>query len=175
MKKVISLFLVAVICVLSLSSCSGPAKVRVNGTKIDNEVYAYFEDLCDKNETEIKKAISRYVTINSEFNNRNLTLTPAQKSSLSIKVDDLWHLYGIHYEKLGVSKATLYKIESSKAYEDALLDYYYGENGVEPVSEADLKKYFKSHYIAISYAIEYLFNVDETGETFEENSEIKYT
>jgi hypothetical protein len=145
MKKAISLFLVTIICMLSFSSCSGPAKVKVNGTKIDNEVYAYFEDLHDKNENEIVKAISRYVTINSEFSNRNLTLTPAQKSSLSVKTDDLWHLYGVHYEELGVSKATIYKIESSKFYEDTLLDYYYGEGGVEPVSEDDLKKYFKSH------------------------------
>ena len=164
MKKVVSMFLVTIICMLSLSSCSGPAKVKVNGTKIDNEVYAYFEDLHDKNENEIVKAISKYVTINSEFNNRNLTLTPAQKSSLSVKTDDLWHLYGVYYEKLGVSKATIYKIEASKFYEDTLLDYYYGEGGVEPVSEDELKKYFKSHYIAISYATEYLFNINEAGE-----------
>ena len=164
MKKVISLFLVTIICIMSFSSCSGPARVKVNGTKIDNEVYAYFEDMYDEDEAKTKNAISRYVTINSEFNNRNLTLTPAQKSSLSTKVDALWHLYGIHYEKLGVSKATIYKIETSKYYEDALLDYYYGEGGVEPVSEDELKKYFKLHYVAVSYATEYLFNVDEAGE-----------
>ena len=165
MKKIISLFLVAVICLLSFASCSAPAKVRVNGTKIDNEVYAYFEDMYDENETEVTKAISRYVTINSEFYNRNLSLTPAQKSDLSLKVDDLWHLYGIHYQKAGISKQTLYKIETSKLYEDVLLDYYYGQGGVEPVSEDEVKKYFKSNYIAIAYATEYLFNIDETGAT----------
>lgn len=165
MKKVISLFLVAVICILSFVSCSGPAKVKVNGTKIDNEVYAYFEDLYDGNGPEVEKAISRYVTINSEFYNRNLSLTPAQKSELSSKVDDLWHLYGIHYQKAGITKQTLYKIETSKLYEDVLLDYYYGQGGVKPVSEEELKKYFKSHFIAISYATEYLFNIDETGAT----------
>lgn len=165
MKKVISLFLVAVICILSFASCSGPAKVKVNGTKIDNEVYAYFEDLYDGNGPEVEKAISRYVTINSEFHNRSLSLTPAQKSELSSKVDDLWHLYGIHYQKTGITKQTLYKIETSKLYEDVLLDYYYGQGGVKPVSEEELKKYFKSHFIAISYATEYLFNIDETGAT----------
>lgn len=165
MKKVISLFLVVVICILSFASCSGPAKVKVNGTKIDNEVYAYFEDLYDGNGLEVEKAISRYVTINSEFYNRNLSLTPAQKSELSSKVDDLWHLYGLHYQKTGITKQTLYKIETSKLYEDVLLDYYYGQGGVKPVSEEELKKYFKSHFIAISYATEYLFNIDETGAT----------
>ncbi len=165
MKKAVSLFLVAVICVLSFASCSGPAKYRVNGTKIDNEVYKYFNDLHDGNESLVEEAISRYVTINSEFSNRNLTLTSAQKSSLSSNVDDLWHLYGIHYQDVGVSKQTVYKIETSKVYEDILLDYYYGQGGVEPVSETELKKYFQNHYIAISYATEYLFNIDETGAT----------
>ncbi len=165
MRKVISLFLVMVICMVSFASCSSPAKVKVNGTKIDNEVYAYFEDLHDGNEPEVEKAISRYVTINSEFYNRNLSLTSAQKSALSLKVDDLWHLYGIHYQKAGISKQTLYKIETSKFYEDVLLDYYYGQGGVEPVSEDAIKRYFKLHYIAISYATEYLFNIDETGAT----------
>ncbi len=165
MKKTVSLFLVAVICIFSFASCSGPAKVKVNGTKIDNEVYAYFKDLHDGNESEMEKAISRYVTINSEFNNRSLSLTSAQKSNLSSNVDDLWHLYGIHYQKLDISKQTLYKIETSKVYEDILLDYYYGQGGVEPVSENELKKYFSANYIAISYATEYLFNIDETGAT----------
>lgn len=163
MKKIISLFLVAVICILSFASCSGPAKVRVNGAKIDNEVYAYFKDLHDGNEPEIEKSISRYVTINSEFNNRSLSLSPAQKSDLSLRVNDLWHLYGIHYQKSGISKQTLYKIETSRVYEDVLLDYYYGQGGVEPVSENEIKKHFKSNYIAISYATEYLFNIDESG------------
>lgn len=165
MKKLISLFLASVICILTFASCSGPAKVRVNGTKIDNEVYAYFKDLHDGNEPQMEKSITRYVTINSEFNNRNLSLTPAQKSDLSSDVDDLWHLYGIHYQKAGISKQTLYKIETSKVYEETLLDYYYGQGGVEPVSEDELKKYFKSHYIAVSYVTEYLFNIDETGTT----------
>ena len=165
MKKVVALILVAVICVVSLASCSGPAKVKVNGTKIDNEVYAYFEDLYDGNENEITKAISRYVTINSEFAKRNLKLTPVQKSNLSLRVDDLWHLYGVHYTKKDISRQTIYKIETSKVYEETLLDYYYGQGGVEPVSEETIKKHFKSNYIAISFATGYLFNIDETGAT----------
>lgn len=163
MKKAISLFLVTIIGMLSFTSCSGPAKVKVNGAKIDNEVYAYFADLHDGNEPQVKESISRYVTINSEFNNRNLSLSPAQKSELSSRVDDLWHLHGVYYQKADISKTTLYKIETSKLYEDVLLDYYYGQGGVEPVSEETIKKYFKANYIAISYATEYLFNIDETG------------
>lgn len=165
MKKAAALILVAVICLMSFASCSGPAKAKVNGTKIDNEVYAYFEDMYDGNEGELTKALSRYVTINSEFEKRNLKLSPVQKSNLSLKVDDLWHLYGIHYTKKNISRQTIYKIETSKLYEEVLLDYYYGQGGVEPVSEETIKKYFKTNYIAIAFATGYLFNIDETGAT----------
>lgn len=163
MKKIISIVLAMIVCLLSFASCSGPSKVKVNGVKIDNEVYTYFDDLYEGNEEKVKKAISRYVTVNSEFNNRNLTLSASQKSDLAQEVDDLWHIYGAHFKDIGVSKQTVYKIELSDAYEDALLDYYYGPEGYEPVSEETLKKYFKENYIAISYATEYLFNFDETG------------
>ena len=108
--------------------------------------------------------MSATVTINSEFHNRGLTLTPAQKSNLSQEVDKLWHLYGVHFKNIGISKQTIYKIESSDLYEDVLFEYYYGQGGVEPVSEELLKKYFSQNYIAISYATEYLYNVDENGD-----------
>ena len=165
MKKVLSLFLVVVIFVLSFSSCSQIAKVKVNGTKIDNEVYYYFKDLHKGNKALIDKAISRYVAINSEFSARKLSLSPAKKTELSQRVNDLWHLYGAHYTDLKISKQTIYKIETSKTYEDVLLEYFYGANGVYPVSEDVIKKYFEEHYIAIHFATEYLFNIDETGAT----------
>ncbi len=163
MKKIVSLVLVMAICMVSLCSCSVFSRVRVNGTGIDNEVYKYFDDLCDGDDESVKKAISRYVTINSEFTNRSLTLSSSQKSNLSLKVDDLWHLYGLHYDDIGVSKQTLYKIETSKMYEDALLDYYYSQGGVSPVKEEQIKKFFKENYIAVRFATGYLFNIDEQG------------
>lgn len=163
MKKFLSLLLVCVTVASCFCSCSGSAKVKVNGVKIDNEVYYYFKDLHDSNEGLMEESLSEYVTINSEFKNRNLKLTSAQKADLSVLVDDLWHLYGLHYEKLGISKQTIYKIETSKLYEDVLLDYYYGQGGVEPVSEKELKAYFEKNYIAIRFVTGYLFNVDENG------------
>ena len=162
MKKVLSLFLVCVIFALTLSSCT---KARVNGIKIDDEVYYYFEDLHKGNKVQIDTAISRYVAINSEFESHNLTLTSAQKSELSKSVNELWSLYSTYYTELGISKPTIYKIETSKLYEDVLLDYYYGTNGVYPVNEDEIKAYFKEHYIAIHFATEYLFNIDENGAT----------
>lgn len=169
MKKITSLLLVVTMITLLFASCSGPAKVKVNGVKVDNEIYTYFEDGLDdslsKNEKEdaIKKSISRYVTINSEFNNRGLSLSSSEKKNVSTTVNNLWHIYGAHYDDIGVSKQTLYKIEVSKAYESALLNFYYSDKGVSPVSEDRIKAYFSKNYVAVRLVTGYLFNVDENG------------
>lgn len=169
MKKIISLILVAVM-VLSLTSCS-PSKVKVNGTKIDNEVYAYFETHAVKNEKgevsedAILKDISRYVAINSEFLNRGLVLDSNEKSEVSTRVNDLWHLYGSFYTENDISKQTIYKIELSKTYENTLLADYYAPDGDHPVTEDDIKEYFKENYAAIRFVTGYLFNVDDNGAT----------
>lgn len=167
MKKLISLLLVAVM-LLSLASCT-TSKVKINGTKIDNEIYAYFEDSAQKNEDgevneeEIIKAISRYVAINSEFANRGLTLDSSIKAEVSDSANDIWHLYGVYYESIGISKQAVYKIELSKAYENAILADYYSAEGDSPVSEDELKKYFEENYAAIRFVNGYLFDVDDTG------------
>ncbi|MBR5202620.1 MAG: hypothetical protein IKW45_05085 [Clostridia bacterium] len=164
MKKIISLLLIALMLSLMFTSCSKPAKVKVNGVKIDNEIYTYFKNTLPKDkegnisEDAIKNAITRYVTINSEFNNRGLLIDSDVKGALSKSVNDLWHLYGNYYNKIGVSKQTLYKIELSKQYEDTLLADYYSE-----ISEDEIKDYFKENYIAIRFVTGYLFNIDETG------------
>ena len=167
MKKLISLILVAVM-VLSLASCT-ISKVKVNGTKINNEIYTYFELLAEKNEdgkvneNTVLNEISRYVAINSEFHNRGLALDSNIKAEVSAHVNDLWHLYSSYYEENNISKQTIYKIELSSAYEDVLLADYYAEDGDKPVTEEEIKKYFEDNYAAIRYVTGYLFNVDDNG------------
>lgn len=172
MKKSISLFLVCSLIIVLFSSCSGPAKVRVNGEKVDNEIYRYFENEVKQRALEdidvdsaVKESISRYVTVNSEFANRSLSLTSGEKTSLSETVNNIWHFYGAYYDKIGVSKQTVYKIEASKAYERALLNYYYSAEGISPLDEEEIKKYFSENYVAVRFVAGYLFNIDEKGAT----------
>ncbi len=166
--KRLTAFLLAVVLILSLTSCSS-SKVKINGTKIDNEIYAYFEDSATQNdkgevnEEDVLKAILRYVAVNSEFESRGLSLDSSVKSDVSTTVNDLWHIYGPYYDELGISKQTVYKIELSKAYEDALLSDYYSEKGDHPVSEQDIKNYFKENYCAVRFVTGYLFDVDDKG------------
>lgn len=162
-KRIAALILILVMLTAVFSSCA-PTKVKVNGMKIDNEVYAYFESQSE-DESSINQAIARYTAINSEFSSKGLKLSTPQKASLSQTVNDIWHLYGKYYEDIGVSKQTIYKIECSKQYEQSLLADYYGENGESPVSEDELKAYFTENYAGVRFVTGYLFNIDEKGAT----------
>lgn len=183
MKKVVALFLVLSVLIGLFSSCTAEtsSKITVNGTPIDNEVYLYFEDLLKKEykDAELDKAvkaeIARYVAINSEFENKKLSLTKSQKAELSTNVNNLWNLFGTHYGEIGVSKQTIYKIERSKEYEIALLVNYYSADGVSPVSEDELKAYFSDNYCAIRYVVGYLFNIDENGVSVSMSAEERST
>ena len=160
-RKITALLLSFSFILLLFSSCSF-SKVKVNGTKIDNEVYSYFQDKADK-EHSAESLLLRYVAINSEFENEGLKLTSSQKASLTSHVDDIWHTYSAHYNEKGISKATVYKAELSELYYTILLDNYYGPDGVKPVAEKEIKGYFRENYAVIRYVTGYLFNEDENG------------
>ena len=165
MGKRIVVFLLA-LCLISISlyGCSGRAEITVGGTKVSNDVTAYFKTLVKEGE-DIKPLASRYVAVNSEFKNKGLSVPASKRAALSEKVNDLWHLYGSYYESKGISKETIYKIELSKVYETLLLEERYSENGESPLSESDIKAYFRDNYASIRFVTGYLFDVDENGTT----------
>lgn len=110
-----------------------------------------------------KELCAEYVAVNSLFRAYNCSLTSAEKSDVSVTTNDLWRLYGRYYESIGVSKQTFYKIQLSIAYRDAILDALYGEGGIAPVSEDQLRQYYEAHYIVFRAISGYYTSVDEDG------------
>lgn len=163
-EKMISSLLVLLTVILSFTGCAKKAEVKINGVNIDNEVTAYFKATAKEGE-DAKSLIARYVAVNSEFNNRSMTVPRSRRSSLSEDVNNIWHLWGTYYENLGISKETIYKIELSRVYETLLLEEYYGENGPSPVSESDIKEFFRENYASVRFVTGYLFEVTENGTT----------
>lgn len=106
---------------------------------------------------------AEYVAVNSLFQAYNCSLTAAEKSEVSVTTNDLWRLYGRYYESIGVSKQTFYKIQLSTAYRDAILDALYGEGGIAPVSEDQLRQYYEAHYIVFRAISGYYTSVDGDG------------
>lgn len=106
---------------------------------------------------------AEYVAVNSLFRAYNCSLTAAEKSEVSVTTSDLWRLYGRYYESIGVSKQTFYKIQLSTAYRDAILDALFGEGGITPVPEEELRQYYEAHYIVFRAISGYYTSVDEEG------------
>lgn len=161
-KKIISSLLALLMVILLFGGCAAKTEVKINGTNIDNEVTAYFKASA-KDDEDVNALIARYVAVNSEFSNRSLSVPASLRASLSDNVNNIWNLFGTYYEGLGISKETIYKIELSRVYETLLLEERYGENGVSPVSEDDLKEYFRGNYAAVRFVTGYLFEVTENG------------
>ncbi len=161
LKKNLALLLSLSFFLFLFSSCSA-SRVSVNGSKIDNEIYEYFKDKADK-ENSADTLLLRYVAINSKFNEQGLKISSSEKAALSSDADDIWHLYSAYYTEKGISKAAIYKAELSNLYYTILLENYYSSDGQSPVAEDDIKDYFKNNYAVIRYVTGYLFNEDENG------------
>lgn len=156
MKKRIASIVLALCVLLSLCSCGQYSSIKVNGTKIAKGVYNYFLDRATVGNPDADKAtieadannrVIRYVAVNSEFQNRSLTLDAQERDSVSDNTNSYWRLFSDYYEKHGVAKQDLYLIELNKAYESKLLKTYYSENGDSPVSKEELRAYFNKNFI----------------------------
>ena len=70
-----------------------------------------------------------YVAVNTKLSEYGLTLSASEKRSASNNLEDLWHVFSGYYEKLGVSKQTLMKIETADTSRNRLFYYIYDEGG----------------------------------------------
>lgn len=172
-NRVISLLLVSVM-LLSFCSCTRKAPVTVNGTKLDKGIYTYFVDLAKSEEPSASEnkqkelayqKISQYVAINSEFQNKNLTLSVAQKTQLSEDVNTYWQYFSSYYEALGVTKQDYYKIKTSEYYRESLMSFYYSKDGESPVTDKELKSYFSENFVAFRAVTGFLTTVDSKNNT----------
>lgn len=174
MKKITAVIAATILFALSFCSCTARTSVKVNGTKIDDGVYAYFVDRSqvgnpDLTQQEQKEAannsVAQYVAVNSEFFNRGLELSTAEKAQVSEKVNSYWHLFSAYYENIGVSKQDLYNIEQSKAFREKLMEIYYSADGDNPVTDEQLKEYFAQSFVAFRAITGFLTTVDSDNQT----------
>lgn len=113
--------------------------------------------------TRAQELCAEYVAVNTLFDQYGCTLTGSEKSDVSVTTNNLWRLYGSYYEALGVSKQTLYKIELNSAYQSAVLTALYGENGLDPVPEEEIRQYYQTHYVLFRAISGYYTDIGEDG------------
>ena len=179
-KKIIS-FITAVCCILSIllfSSCNISGKnsaLTINNTPISDDVFTYFLDCAINDlgenasyETAKERAASlagKYYKTNSLAHGYGLTLSTAQKVAVSEKVNAHWNIYCDYYTSIGITKETLTKVFSADAYRDLLLNYYYGEGGVNEIPVSRIYANFRTNYIVFQAITGYFTETDTAGNT----------
>lgn len=176
MKKILSAVL-AVLILLSLTACNMSKKtvLVISGTEIDSEIFTYYLDKVisrpsdyglagNSEKKELKQTAinecKRYVAINTSFKDKGLSLSAADKVSISNNVNYFWTRFENHYDEIGVSKQTLTKIMTSEAYEKAIFTATYDRGIENEAAEKELTDYFYSNYVSFRTVCAYFTNPD---------------
>ena len=174
-KKIVAALLAVALCLCSLTACSQKTGAKVNKVKIAKGVCLYLKAEAKRENPEgteeeldavTARKIAEYVAINTKFQEMGLSLTPTQKQKLPQTVSALWEYFGKYYESIGVTKQDITKVETEKAYKDAVMvAYYQEEGGVEPIPEVEMRAFFQENYIAYRSITGYLTTVDDSGKS----------
>lgn len=181
-KKVISVVSL-MLALLMLCSCTMPnvslpwqkesadveSVVNVSGAEIGADLYAYYLSLVlrdpeaygvtDNKDEAKEKALQMcvdYAAINSAFANEGLRLSPDYKNQIGENVLTKWSFYKKYYSAVGITKQTVTKYETNEAKRKTLIEYKYGKDGAEAVSDVELKAYYDVNYVTFRSVNGYL-------------------
>lgn len=174
MKKLFAALLAAAMLLL-LGACSDKKTwaLKIEGTEIGSEIYAYYLDRViaaperyglknNASANELKKAAvdecKRYIAVNTDFRNSGNTLTSAQKFEISENVNNIWLRSENHYNEIGVSKQTLNKIVTSEKYEEAVFTALYDKGTGNASAEKKIQDYFYTNYVSFRTVCVYFTN-----------------
>ena len=117
--------------------------------------YSYEEkNSVDWIRNETVEAAKEYAAINMMFKEYGLEITEEDETNLADWVDYYWsedyQNSKAYYEPNGVSKETFTELMRNSTRETKVFSYYYGKDGVEPVSDDAILEGFKEHYVLVN-------------------------
>lgn len=172
MKRILCAVTALTLLITLLTACGGPGTtLSIGGAQVGSEIYTYYYDLVKRAPAEYpgdarERAVAlckEYVAVNTLAAELSLTLRTEQAAAVSSWVNQQWRFFSVYYEGLGISKQTLTKIREQEAQKERLLEAYYGTEGLQPVSEEELKAYFSGHFVVFKAINGYLTDTDDTG------------
>lgn len=171
------LIILTVSTMVFLPSCIAEKSViSIGNTPVDNEIFAYYlnaaiDEAGDKTSSELivngAERVRYYVKVNTLAAKQGIVLSQTEKTEISKKLSNFDAVYGEYYKKIGVSKQTLRKVIESEAYETALLNTYFGENGIKAVKKEEVLKTLNKYFIVFKSVNGYFTETKENGETVE--------
>ena len=92
-----------------------------------------------------------YIAVNRLFDEYKLSFTDEEMEEIKTTIDSTWSSVSTLYEENGCGKASFEKIMMVDEKYNKIFEYYYSENGKEPLSEKDRKDFFTKNYAKIKY------------------------
>lgn len=142
----------------------------------DYDISAVMDNYYTENQTVresiISTAKSQYLTfvvVTEKFEELGLSLTEEQTAEIEKQYNEEWlKVYGDAGMKnilktLGLKKAEFLNLLAVEYKSNAILDYYYGETGITPITEQDKKDYYTNHYYRFKYLL--FSKVDDNEKT----------
>ncbi len=115
-------------------------KQKIDGVKVADHI-----------KDQAKLDCTSYVAIERLFDEYKLKLTEDEIEELNATVNSIWESAGSIYEENGCGKSSFYKMMENDEKQQKIFEYYYSENGKEPVSEKERKDFFTKNYAKIKY------------------------
>lgn len=92
-----------------------------------------------------------HIAIDRLFDEYKLSFTDEEKKEMDAAIASSWANVSSLYEENGCGKASFAKMMMSQYKQEKVFEYYYSEDGKEPLSEKDRKDYFTKNYAKIKY------------------------
>ena len=92
-----------------------------------------------------------YVAVEQKFNELGLSFSDSDKNILETQLENMWYYYQSLYEPNGAGKQSVEKILENSYKSNLIFKKYYDKDGIEAVSEEDLKKEFTDNYALVKY------------------------
>ena len=101
------------------------------------------EYLADKARTATKECMA----VTAKFNELGLELTDEDTTQINDNVKNIWSSSSGLLEAEGISKESVRQVVTADTMRTKLFDYFYGTEGVEAVTDDDMKKYVEDNFI----------------------------
>ncbi len=132
------------------------------GYNITEAIDNYFTETATVRQTIVDTAKSQYlsfVVVSKKFEELGLSLTEEELAEIDKQYNDEWlKIYGENGMKnilktLDLKKDEFMNLLTVEYKSNAILEYYYGENGVNAITKQDKKDYFHNNYYRFKYIL----------------------
>lgn len=176
--KRIAAGLIAVSALLSLAACKDTTwSYKIDDTTITSGMYIAYQvnaymEASGKVEDKTKDILTQkiddkiaevwinervaelcktYVAVEKKFDELGLTLSESDKNKLNVQISSYWNYYSTIYEPNGAGQTSLKKILTNSYKSNLIFKKYYDTDGLEAVSDADLKTKLGENYAQLKY------------------------